>query len=78
MTEVIDYVRTVDTTGTIRDVKTSTVLQTCEIVKDMDEGMLKQTIVQNEQKQQLVKVGPSEPVDENFMRETNRFVQLTQ
>ena len=77
MTEVIDYARSMGTSGEVRDVKTSTVLQTCTLLKDMDERALSNTIAVNEQKQSMVKVAPQEQVDDNFMRETNSFAKLT-
>lgn len=76
MTEVIDHIKDCDTKGNKRMVSTSAVIQTSTMINKMDPITLSNTLQQNQQKLDGVKVAPLENVTEDFMRETNQFVQI--
>jgi hypothetical protein len=76
MTEVIDYLKTVDTTGKKRTVKTSTVIQTSNMLKDMPHNTLSATIQHEAHKNDNIEVGPNEEVSEEFMRERKYFTKV--
>ncbi len=76
MTEVTDYVRSLDSHGQNREFSTSAVIKTSTIVKEMPANTLAGTLAYEHKKRDDVKVAPDENVGEDFMRETNQFVKI--
>ena len=76
MNEVIDYLSAVDTQGKQRLISTSAVIHTSTLLKDMPAQTLMRTCMPMETIQTQIKVGPNDPVDEEFMRQTNQFIKI--
>ena len=71
MSNVIDHLRSVDTSGRERQFNTETVIQTSTMIKEMDPTTLTRNLEAEQQKRDDVKVNPIDQVDEDFLRSTN-------
>jgi len=76
MTSVIDELRQVDTSGQDRVFSTSEVIETSTLIKEMPAEVITQNLEAEALKREEVEVNPGDRVDETFMRQTNRFVQV--
>ena len=77
MAEVLEYFKNIDNEGNNRDIKTSDLIQNSEVVSRMSPDRIKRVIEFNDNQEAKVKVRPEENVDDNFMRETNRFISIS-
>ena len=77
MSEVLEYFKNIDNEGNLRDIKTSAVIENSEVVKKMTPDRIKRVIEFNDQQEAKVKVRPEEDVDDEFMRETNKFITIS-
>ena len=77
MSEVIEYFKNIDSDGNLRDIKSSAIIENSEVVKNMSPDRIKRVIAFNDKQEAKVKVRPEEEVDDNFMRETNRFITVS-
>lgn len=77
MSEVLEYFKNIDNEGDNRDIKSSAVIQNSEVVSNMDATRIKRVIQFNEKQESKVKVRPEQEVDEDFMRQTNKFITIS-
>ena len=77
MTEVLEYFKNIDNEGEKRDIKSSAVIENSEVVSKMDADRIKRVIEFNDNQEAKVKVRPEQDVDEDFMRETNKFITIS-
>jgi len=77
MGEVIEYFKNIDSEGEFRDVKSSAIIENSEVVRNMDAERIKRVIQFNENQEAKVKVRPEQDVDDEFMRETNKFITIS-
>lgn len=77
MTEVLEYFKNIDSDGNYRDIKSSAIIENSEVVKNMSPQRIKNVIDFNDNQQAKVKVRPEENVDDEFMRETNKFITIS-
>lgn len=77
MSEVLDYFKEIDNEGDRRDIKSSAIIENSEVVRNMDPERIKRVINFNDKQEAKVKVRPEQDVDENFMRETNKFITIS-
>lgn len=77
MSEVLEYFKNIDNEGNNRDIKSSAVIENSDVVKRMSPDRIKRVIDFNDKQEAKVKVRPEDDVDDEFMRETNRFVTIS-
>ena len=77
MGEVLEYFKNIDSEGNNRDIKTSALIENSEVVKRMSPDRIKRVIEFNDRQEAKVKVHPEQNVDDEFMRETNRFITIS-
>lgn len=77
MSEVLEYFKNIDYDGNYRDIKSSAVIENSEVVKNMSPERIKKVIEFNDRQEGKVKVRPEDEVDDDFMRETNRFITIS-